>query len=115
FRRIGPQLVAEFLGTFAFVFFGAAAVLASGAGGAGALADATGVALIAIALAHGLILAAAICAFSHIARARGIVQLNPAVSLALVLTGAQTLIKAISFIVVQLFAAASAAGVLALL
>src|SRR5690606_26676400 len=68
-----------------------------------------------IALAHGLILAAAICAFSHIARARGIVQLNPAVSLALVLTGSQTLIKAVSFIIVQLFAAASAAGMLALL
>jgi len=108
FRRIGPQLVAEFLGTFALVFFGCASVIVSGAG---SMAEGFGGSLVTIALAHGLILAVAVACAVYVSGA----QFNPAVSLGLVIAGKQTLVKAGAFALTQLFAAASAAGMLVLL
>jgi aquaporin TIP len=67
------KLVAEFLGTFALVFFGAGAICAEqflhGAGGAG---------LLGIALAHGLAIGVMICAIGHVSGG----HFNPAVTTA---------------------------------
>lgn len=67
-------LVAEFIGTFALTFVGGAAIIS--AQGADASAG-----LVAVALAHGLILALMVSAFMRVSAA-----FNPAVSLALVAT-----------------------------
>lgn len=67
-------LVAEFIGTFALTFVGGAAIIS--AQGADAAAG-----LVAVALAHGLILALMVSAFMRVSAA-----FNPAVSLALVAT-----------------------------
>ena len=57
--------VAEFLGTFAFVFFGAGAIMV-GSGG-----------LVGVALAHGLAIALMVTAFAHISGG----HFNPAITL----------------------------------
>lgn len=107
FRRLAPQLVAEFLGTFGLVFFGCASVIVSGAD---AMGESFGGSLVTIALAHGLILAVGVAGAIYISGG----QFNPAVSIGLVIAGKQTLVKAGAFILSQLFAAASAAGLLLL-
>ena len=66
-HRIAPKLLAEFIGTFAFVFIGAgtAAVVGEGVGMPG---------IVAIAFAHGL----AIMAFAYGSASGG--HFNPAVT-----------------------------------
>lgn len=108
FQRIGPQLVAEFLGTFGLVFFGCASVIVSGAD---AMGESFGGSLVTIALAHGLILAVGVAGAAYTSGG----QFNPAVSVGLVIAGKQTLVKAGAFILTQVFAAAAAAGMLVLL
>ncbi|MFG0283110.1 MAG: aquaporin [Phycisphaerales bacterium JB039] len=107
-RRIAPRLAAEFLGTFGFVLFGCASIVVSSAG---AYAGADSASLVAIALAHGLMLAVAVTGAVYISGA----QLNPAISIALMALGRQTAVKAGMYVVTQLFAAACAAGMLILL
>jgi aquaporin Z len=87
-------MVAEFLGTFALCFFGIMSIV-TGSGG-----------LVGVALAHGLILAIAITGAMNISGG----QFNPAVSLGLIVAGVQNWQRALTFIGVQLFAAACATG-----
>lgn len=108
FQRLAPQLVAEFLGTFGLVFFGCASIIISSDK---ALDGATGASLVTIALAHGLILAVGVSGAMYISGG----QFNPAVSIGLIVAGKQTVVKAGAFVLVQCFAAASAAGMLVLL
>jgi glycerol uptake facilitator-like aquaporin len=102
--RLAPGFVAEFIGTFAFVFFGAGSIImASDQFGAGNL--------VSIALAHGIALAVFVSASMHISGG----QLNPAVSIGLVVAGKQSPFQAGVYIIAQLLAAASAAGMLVML
>ncbi len=82
-------MVAEFVGTFALMFAGGAAIIVTG-----------GENLVAIALAHGLILSVMVSATMHISGG----QLNPAVAIALGIIGKQ------SWTQVGMFVAAQVAG-----
>lgn len=84
--------LAEFLGTFALVFVGGAAV-ASGQG------------VVAAALAHGLILLAGIYAYGHFSGA----HFNPAVTLGLLVGGKIKIDRAVVYWVVQFVGAIVAA------
>ena len=88
---------AEFVGTFALTFVGGGAIIVSG-----------GENLIAISLAHGLILAVMVASLMQVSGA----QFNPAVSCALALRGKQPWSQAISFAFVQLLGGVVAACVL---
>jgi MIP family channel proteins len=77
--------LAEFVGTFALVFVGAGAG-ALGAGG-----------LVGVALAHGLILVGMIYAFGHISGT----HINPAVTVALLVTRRIAPVVAVGYIVAQ--------------
>jgi aquaporin TIP len=100
-----PGCVAEFLGTFALVFFGAGSIIVTHSN------PSSGAGLITVALAHGLILSIAVTATMYVSGG----QLNPAVSLGLIVAGKQTPAKAVVFIAAQLLAAACAAGMLQVL
>lgn len=76
--------VAEFIGTFALVFVGGAAV-------------ASGQPVIVPAIAHGFILAALIYAYGHISET----HINPAVTAGLLVGGKITLTRAIAYWVAQ--------------
>lgn len=88
------RLLAEFLGVFFLCLFGIGAIMSG--------ADLTGV-----ALAHGLAIFVAICAFAHISGA----HFNPAVTVALAATKRIALTDALAYVLAQL-AGASAAAVL---
>jgi MIP family channel proteins len=94
--------IAEAIGTFALVFFGAGAILMTAEvnGGAGSL--------ITVAMAHGIALAVFISGTMYISGG----QLNPAVSIGLLVAGKQSPGQTGAFILSQLFAAACAAGML---
>jgi glycerol uptake facilitator-like aquaporin len=87
-HRIAPKLLAEFIGTFAFVFIGAgtAAVVGEGVGMPG---------IVAIAFAHGL----AIMAFAYGSVSGG--HFNPAVTVGVLAAGAMGVGEAIGYIVSQ--------------
>jgi len=93
---IGKHL-AEFTGTFALTFVGAGAIIVTG-----------GENLLAISLAHGMILAVMIAAMLHTSGA----QFNPAVSFALATRGKQSWSQAMSFAVVQILGGIVAAYLL---
>ena len=88
-NRIAPKLLAEFIGTFSFVFIGAgaAAVVGDGVGLPG---------IVAIALAHGL----AIIAFAYGSVSGG--HMNPAVTVGVLAAGAMSAGEAIGYIASQL-------------
>jgi MIP family channel proteins len=90
-NRIAPKLLAEFVGTFAFVFIGAgaAAVVGSGAGLNG---------LIAVAFAHGLAIMAFAFAYGSVSGG----HMNPAVTVGVLAAGAMSAGEAIGYIVSQL-------------
>lgn len=95
---------AEFLGTFALLFFGCGSAVAlhvhfPEAGAAG---------LLGVALAHAAVLVVAIGCFINHSGA----QFNPAVSIALMLAGRQPPALALAYVGTQIFAAGSAAGML---
>lgn len=96
--------VAEFVGTFALVFVGAGAIIVT----ANMVGVDAGAKLVAVALAHGLILGVMVSATMHISGG----QLNPAVSLALVAIRKQPLAQAGVFIAAQLLGALAAAALL---
>ena len=103
-------MIAEFIGTFALVFVGGGAIIvtvALGTGG-GTGAGAGGGGLLAVALAHGLILGVMVSATMHISGG----QINPAVSTALGIIGKQSWGQAALFIVAQLLGAVAAAFLL---
>lgn len=93
--------IAEFIGTFALIFFGAGSILmTSGSINQGSL--------VTVALAHGLTLGIFITGTMYISGG----QLNPAVAIGLLVAGKQGPGRTITFIVAQLLGAASAAGML---
>ena len=96
------RCIAEFIGTFALVFVGVAAINVSPDKGGG---------LLSIALAFGLTIGVMVSATLHISGG----QFNPAVSLALLATGKMSLHDALFYILTQLVAAVAAAGVLQLM
>ena len=96
-RALTAGAVAEFIGTFALMFVGGAAIIGTG-----------GENLLVIALAHGLILAVMVCAAMQVSGG----QFNPAVSIALAAIGKQPTGKATLFIVAQIAGAVVAAVLL---
>jgi len=89
--------LAEFTGSFALMFIGGGAIIVT-----------SGENLVAIAFAHGLILAVMISATMHISGG----QINPAVSVALGLIGKQPWPRVGAFVVSQLAGAVAAAFLL---
>src|SRR5450432_1527462 len=90
-KRIAPKLLAEFIGTFAFVFIGAgtAAVVGDGVGLAG---------IVAIAFAHGLAIMAFAFAYGSVSGG----HMNPAVTIGVLAAGAMRAGEAIGYILSQL-------------
>jgi len=90
-NRIAPKLLAEFIGTSAFVFIGAgtAAVVGDGVGLAG---------IVAIAFAHGLAIMAFAFAYGSVSGG----HMNPAVTVGVLAAGAMSVREAIGYIVSQL-------------
>ncbi len=85
----GKGAVAEFLGTFALIFIGAGSIVtAVHSGGDG---------LVAIALAHGFVLFIMISILGHISGG----LFNPAISIALWVTGKLTSTKTVVFVISQ--------------
>jgi MIP family channel proteins len=95
----GKALVAEFVGTFALIFIGAGAVVLSSTGDLD---------LVGVALAHGLVLAIMVSIAGHISGG----VFNPAVAVALWVTGKLPSARTIAYIVVQLVAALAGAFLL---
>jgi aquaporin Z len=85
-NKLGPALVAELIGTFALVFIGAGA----GALGLGGLPG--------VALAHGLVVVGFAYAYGHISGT----NINPAVTVGLLVAGRIDAARAASYIVFQL-------------
>jgi aquaporin Z len=100
-NRIAPKLLAEFIGTFAFVFIGAgaAAVVGDGVGLPG---------IVAIAFAHGLTIMAFAFAYGSVSGA----HLNPAVTVGVLAAGAMRVGEATGYIVSQLIGGIAGALVL---
>ncbi|MDQ3876479.1 MAG: aquaporin, partial [Actinomycetota bacterium] len=102
---------AEFVGTFAVVFVAAGSVLVSATifgqlfGQPGGAAFATGLTLVATALAYGLTVAAMVSAVGHISGG----HFNPAVTLGFVVTGRIVPVLALFYWIAQFAAAALAA------
>jgi glycerol uptake facilitator-like aquaporin len=90
-NQLAPKLLAEFIGTFAFVFIGAgaAAVVGDGVGLPG---------IAAIAFAHGLTIM--VFAFAYGSVSGG--HMNPAVTVGVLAAGAMRVRDAIGYIVAQL-------------
>src|SRR6476646_3886846 len=90
-NQLAPKLVAEFIGTFAFVFIGAgaAAVIGDGVGLPG---------IAAIALAHGLAIMAFAFAYGPVSGG----HMNPAVTVGVLAAGAMSVGEAIGYIISQL-------------
>ncbi|HEX6972296.1 MAG TPA: aquaporin [Limnochordia bacterium] len=89
--------VAEFIGPFALVFVGAGAILATG-----------GQDLVAIAFAHGLVIAVMVAAAGHISGG----LYNPALTVGLWITGRLNAGRALGYIVAQLLGGLVAAWLL---
>lgn len=87
------RLLAEFLGVFFLCFFGI-----------GAISNEAG--LTGIALAHGLAIFVAVCAFAHVSGA----HFNPAVTAAMAATRRIAPVDAVAYIVAQLLGGAFAAA-----
>jgi MIP family channel proteins len=100
-NRIAPKLLAEFIGTFSFVFIGAgaAAVIGDGVGLPG---------IAAIAFAHGLTIM--VFAFAYGSISGG--HMNPAVTAGVLAAGAMSVGEAVGYIVSQLVGGIAAAFVL---
>jgi MIP family channel proteins len=90
-NQLAPKLVAEFIGTFAFVFVGA--------GAAAVIGDGVGLPGIAgIALAHGLAIMAFAFAYGPVSGG----HMNPAVTIGVLAAGAMDTITAIGYVLSQL-------------
>lgn len=87
-------LLAELIGTFALTFIGGGAIIIT-----------NGADLVAIALAHGLILGIMVTATMHISGG----QINPAISFGLLVIGKQSTSRTAMYLVAQLVGAALAA------
>src|SRR5260370_25641365 len=90
-NRIAPKLLAEFIGTFSFVFIGAgtAAVVGDGVGLPG---------IAAIALAHGFTIMAFAFAYGSVSGG----HMNPAVTVGVLAVRAMSAREAVGYIIIQL-------------
>ena len=95
--NVGKAAVAEFVGTFALIFFGAGAIVMTGGGD-----------LVAIALAHGLAIAIMVSVMVQISGG----VFNPAIQVALWVTGKMPTGRSGVYIVAQLLGAVAAAATL---
>jgi len=93
----GKAAVAEFIGTFALIFFGAGTIIATGNGD-----------LLAIAFAHGLAIAIMVSLMAHISGG----VFNPAIQIALWVTGKMPTRRSAVYIVAELAGAVAAAAIL---
>jgi len=92
--NVGKAAVAEFIGTFALIFFGAGAIIMTG-----------GQDLVAIALAHGLAIAIMVSIMAHISGG----VFNPAIQIALWVTGKMPTARSAVYIVAELLGGLAAA------
>jgi aquaporin Z len=95
--NVGKAAVAEFVGTFALIFFGAGSIIMTG-----------GQDLVAIALAHGLAIAIMVSIMAQISGG----AFNPAIQIALWVTGKMPTTRSAVYIGAQLLGAAAAAYLL---
>ncbi len=95
--NVGKAAVAEFVGTFALIFFGAGAIVMTGGGD-----------LVAIALAHGLAIAIMVSVMVQISGG----VFNPAIQVALWVTGKMPTGRSGIYIIAQLLGAVAAAATL---
>ena len=93
-ENTGKAAVAEFIGTFALIFFGAGTIIATQGGD-----------LVAIALAHGLAIAIMVSMMAHISGG----VFNPAIQIGLWVTGKMPSTRSTIYIVAQLAGGAVAA------
>jgi len=103
--NLGQKLVAEFLGTFALIFFGAGAVCVDFH-----LRSSGGLGLLAIALAHGLAIAIMVSALGHISGG----HFNPAITIGFWVTKRLSTMDSLAYWVAQLLGATAAAFLLKL-
>jgi MIP family channel proteins len=93
-EQTGRAAVAEFIGTFALIFFGAGAIILTQGGD-----------IVTIAFAHGLAIAIMVTLMAHISGG----VFNPAIQVALWLTGKMTTLRSAAYVVAQLLGAVAAA------
>ncbi len=93
-QNIGKAAVAEFIGTFALIFFGAGAIIATQGGD-----------LVAIALAHGLTIAIMVSMMAHLSGG----VFNPAIQIGLWVTGKMPTTRSAVYIAAQLAGGVAAA------
>ncbi len=103
--NLTQKLIAEFLGTFALIFFGAGAVCVDFH-----LRSSGGLGLLAIALAHGLAFAIMVSALGHISGG----HFNPAITIGFWVTKRLSTMDSLAYWGAQLFGAAAAAFLLKL-
>jgi MIP family channel proteins len=101
--NIPQKLTAEFLGTFALIFFGAGSICADQY-----LHSTGGIGLLAIALAHGLAIAIMVSALGHISGG----HFNPAITIGFWVTKRMNTLDVILYWVAQLAGAVAAAFLL---
>ncbi len=96
---LNRAVVAEFIGTFALIFFGAGAVILAGNGQLD---------LVGVALAHGLVIAVMVSQMGHLSGG----VFNPAIQISLWVTGKMPSGRTVIYIVAQLAGAVAAAFLL---
>lgn len=96
-ENTGKAAVAEFIGTFALIFFGAGSIILT-----------QGSDWVAIALAHGLAIAIMVSMMAHLSGG----VFNPAIQIALLVTGKMTAARSGVYIVAQLAGGVAAAYLL---
>lgn len=101
--NIPHKLAAEFIGTFALVFFGAGAVCVDRY-----LQSSGGIGLLGVALAHGLAIAIMVSAFGHVSGG----HFNPAITIGFWVTKRLNTVDTIAYWVAQLAGAVVAAYLL---
>jgi MIP family channel proteins len=104
--NLSQKLVAEFIGTFALIFFGAGAICVDFH-----LRSTGGLGLLAIALAHGLAIAIMVSALGHISGG----HFNPAITIGFWVTRRLSTLDSLAYWGAQLLGAAAAAFLLKLL
>jgi MIP family channel proteins len=112
-KRIGEQMIAEFIGTMLFVFIVAGSIVVFGLVVSRGNLDPTlaAVGLVPIALAQGLGFGILISNTAHISGG----HLNPAVTISIWVAGKIDAVRAMLYIVAQLAGAAAGAGILAVI
>lgn len=103
--NLSQKLVAEFIGTFALIFFGAGAICVDFH-----LRSTGGLGLLAIALAHGLAIAIMVSALGHVSGG----HFNPAVTIGFWVTRRLSTLDSLAYWGAQLLGAAAAAFLLKL-